>query len=140
MDMDIIIERGQDVVNVQQEEFAMLAEIAKGRPEVPFDILIELSQVRSDTKKRVLDKISGANDPMKQQMAKLQQQMQELQAAQLQANVRKTNAQAAKDEAATVESQVDASVKVAEFTTPQADPATGQPGAKPAAKTQVSVN
>ena len=140
MDMDIIIERGQDVVNVQQEEFSMLAEIAKGRPEVPFDILIELSQIRSDTKKRVLDKMSGANDPMKQQMAKMQAQMQQLQAQLLEANVRKTNAQASKDEAATVESQVDASVKVAEFTTPQADPATGQPGAKPAAKTQVSVN
>jgi hypothetical protein len=141
MDMDIIIERGQDVVNVQQEEFAMLAEIAKGRPEIPFDILLDLSQIRSETKKRVLDKMSGANDPMKAQMAQLQMQMQQMQAALMEANVRKTNAQAAQAEAATVESQVDASVKVAEFTTPQADPVAGQQPGKPgAAKTSVSVN
>lgn len=139
MDMDIIIERGQDVVNVQQEEFAMLAEIAKGRPEVPFDILIEMSQLRSEVKKRVLDKMSGANDPMKAQIAQMQMQMQQLQAALAEANVRKTNAQAAQAEAAAAESHIDAAVKTAEFTTPEATPE-GQPGAKPAAKTQVSVN
>jgi len=142
MDMDIIIERGQDVINVQQEEFAMLAEIAKGRPEIPFDVLVEMSQLRTETKKRVTDRLKGANDPAAQAQAKFQQMMQDLQAALAEANVRKTNAQAAKDEAATVESQVDASVKVAEFTTPQADPVGAQqPGAKPAqSKTSVSVN
>jgi hypothetical protein len=54
MDVDIIIDRGQDVVTVQQEEFAQLAEIAKGRPEIPFDVLVEMSQLRSTTKKKVL--------------------------------------------------------------------------------------
>lgn len=140
MDMDIIIERGEDVVNVQQEEFAMLSEIAKSKPEVSFDILIEMSQLRSETKKRVLDKLSGANDPMKAQLAKLQAQMQQLQAALAEANVRKTNAQAAQAEAAAAESQVDAAVKVAEFTSPQADPATGQPGKPAASKTSIAVN
>lgn len=142
MDMDIIIERGQDVVNVQQEEFSMLAEIAKGRPEIPFDILVEMSQLRSETKKRVLDRMKGANDPMAQQVAKMQVQMQELQVALAEANVRKVNAQAGKDEAATIESQIDASVKVAEFTTPQAASAgqPAQPGKPAQSKTSVSVN
>jgi hypothetical protein len=141
MDMDIIIERGDDYVNVQQEQFAILAELAKARPEeVKFKTLVELSSMRSDVKKRVLDDMSGANDPMAAQMAKMQQQMQDMQAQLMQANVRKTNAQAAQAEAAAIESHIDASVKTAEFTTAQADPATGQPGAKPAAKTQVSVN
>lgn len=132
MDVDIIIDRGQDTVTVQQEEFAILVEIAKGRPEIPFDVLLEMSQLRPTTKKKTLDRMKGADDPMAQKMAAMQQQMQELTMALQAAQVRKTEAEAAKAEAATVESQVDASVKVAEFT----DPTTAQP----AAKTQVSVN
>lgn len=134
MDMDIIIDRGQDVVTVQQEEFAQLAEIAKGRPEIPFDVLVEMSQLRSETKKRVTDRIKGENDPMAKQQAMWQQMMQQLQGMLMEAQVRRENAAAAKDEAATVESQVDASVKVAEFTV---KPAAGEGSAS---KTQVSVN
>jgi hypothetical protein len=132
MDMDIIIDEAPDVITIQQEEFAKLAELAgTGNVPIPPDVLIEASQLRSQTKKRIMDKLSGENDPAAKQMAALQQQMQELAAALQAAQVRKVNAEAAKAEAATVESQVDASVKVAEFTSPQA---------APAAKTQVSVN
>jgi hypothetical protein len=147
MDVDIIIDRGQDVVTVQQEEFAQLAEIAKGRPEIPFDVLVEMSQLRSTTKKKVLERMKGANDPLAKQQAQFQQMMQQLQLLITQATARKTEAEAAKAEAgaqkdlaAAQESHIDASVKVAQFTTPQPDPNTGEPGAKPAAKTQVSVN
>ena len=141
MDVDIIIDRGQDVVTVQQEEFAQLAEIAKGRPEIPFDVLVEMSQLRSTTKKRVLERMKGANDPVAQQQAQFQQMMQQLQALILQAQVRSENAKASKDEAAAVESQVDASVKVAEFTSPQQKTtATESTDGKGATKTQVSVN
>lgn len=131
MDMDIIIERGQDVVNVQQEEFAMLIEIAKGRPEIPFEVLLEMSQLRSEVKKRILDRVSGKDDPAAQAQAQFQQQMQQVAAAKAQAEVAKLEATAGKDHAAMVESQVDASVKVAEFTSPESQ-------ATP--KTQVSVN
>jgi hypothetical protein len=140
MDMDIIIDRGQDTVTVQAEEFSMLAEIAKGRPEVPFDILVEMSQLRSETKKRVLDRMKGTNDPQAQAQAQFQDMMQQLQAALAKANVEKTAAQAEQAKAAAVESQVDASVKIAEFTSPAPEGKDGQPGAKPAAKTSVAVN
>jgi hypothetical protein len=63
--------------------------------------------------------------------------VEQLNAALLEAKVRRENAAAGKDEAATVESQVDASVKVAEFTTPQADP---QPGAKTPTGTKATVS
>lgn len=138
MDIDIIIDRGQDVVTVQQEEFAQLAEIAKGRPEIPFDVLVEMSQLRPTTKKRVLERMKGADDPaaqqQAQQQAQFQQMMQELQLLITHAQARRENAAAAKDEAAAVESQVDASVKVATFTSPQ--PTEG----KPAEKGSVSVS
>ena len=115
-----------------------LAKIAEGRPEVPFDVLMDISQLRSETKRLVRDKLTGANDPAAKQMAAIQEQVQQLEIALKAATVRKTEAEAAKTEAAAAESQVDAAVKVATFTTPQ-DAA--QPGAKPAAsKTQVSVN
>lgn len=144
MDIDIIIDRGQDVVTVQQEEFAQLAEIAKGRPEIPFDVLVEMSQLRATTKKRVLERMKGGNDPVAQQQAQFQQMMQQLQLLVTQANARKTNAQAdqaeaaaQKDQAAAAESHIDASVKVATFTTPNAQ---GEPSVKGGEKTQVSVN
>lgn len=138
MDVDIIIDRGQDVVTVQQEEFAQLAEIAKGRPEIPFDVLVEMSQLRSTTKKRVLEKMTGADDPLAQQRAQMQQLVEQLNAALLEAKVRRENAAAQKDEVAAVEGQVDASVKVATFTSPQQPAEPGKPGA--GSKGTVSVN
>jgi len=101
-----------------------------------------MSQLRSTTKKRVLERMKGGNDPLAQQQAQFQQMMQQLQALIMQAKARRENAAAAKDEAAAVESQVDASVKVATYTDPQqpSDP-NAAPGTKPAAaKTSVSVN
>lgn len=128
MDMDIIIERGEDTVNVQQEEFAMLVEIAKVRPEIPFSALLKMSQLRPTTKKLVLDELKG-DSAQAQMQAQIQQQMQQLQAALQQANVQKTQAQAEQAHAAAVESQVDSSVKMATFTN----------GPEPTAKESVSV-
>jgi hypothetical protein len=129
MDVDIIIDRTMDTVTIQQEQFAGLLDIAKVRPEVPFDVLIEASQLRSDTKKRVLDRLKGSDDPMAQQMAQLQARMAELDAALKEMDLVKAQAQAAKDQAAAEETKVDSAVKVAQFITQPAQP-----------KTQVSVN
>ncbi len=138
IDVDIIIDRVQDTVNVQAEQFDILAKIADRRPEVPFEVLVDISQLRADTKKRVRDKLSG-NDPASQAQAKMMQVMQELQAALAAANVRKAEADAnraeagaAKDMAATAETEIDTAVKVATFTDGQQT--------QPASKSQVSVN
>lgn len=133
MDVDIIIDRGQDVVTVQQEEFSQLMEIAKTRPEIPFAVLLQMSQLRADTKRQVLEQLQG-NSPQEQQAAQQKaqftQMMAQLQAALAQANVTKAQADAAKSQAAAVESHVDAAVKTATFITapPQNE------------KTQVTVN
>jgi hypothetical protein len=118
MDIDIIIDEAPDVVTVQQEQFERLASLAEAGIAIPPDALIEASSLRSQTKKAILDKMSGKDDPAAQQAAQMQQVLQQLQTMLLEAQVRRENAAAAKDEAATVESQVDASVKVATFTTP----------------------
>lgn len=142
MDVDIIIDEAPDTITVQAEEFEKLVRLAEsGQVQIPPKALITASQLRSQTKKQIVDQMSGANDPMAQQMTAMQQKLGELEVALKAAQVRKTEADAAKSEAATVESQVDASVKVATFTTPDAGAGTGAAaGSKPAGKTQVSVN
>jgi hypothetical protein len=130
MDVDIIIDRTMDTVNLQQEQFAGLLDIAKVRPEVPFEVLIEASQLRSETKKRIMDRIKGTDDPMAQQIAAMQQRMAELEAALKEAEVMQKRAAAQKDMAAAQETGVDILVK--------SDQLINQPLAAP--KTQVSVN
>lgn len=139
MDVDIIIDEAPDTITVQSEEFVQLVELAKsGAVQIPPKALITASQLRSQTKKLILDQMSGANDPAAQQMAAMQQKLMELEAMLKEAQVRKENASAAKDEAAAVESHIDAAVKTATFT--NGNEQAGAPGAKPASKSQVSVN
>lgn len=63
LDVDVVIDEMPDVITLQQEQFEVLASIADKRPEVPFDVLIDLSQLRSDVKKRVKERMAGADDP-----------------------------------------------------------------------------
>lgn len=76
MDVDIIIDRGQDVVTLQQEEFGTLSELAKTRPEVSFKTLVKLSGIRSTLKKEVLDELEKGMNPMAVQQAMQQVQQQ----------------------------------------------------------------
>jgi hypothetical protein len=137
MDVDIIIDESPDTVNIQQEQFDSLVELAKLRPDVPLDLLIEASQLRSEIKKKIQDKMTGQNDPAAQQQAQFAQMMQKLdlmlkqgEAAKQQAEVRDINASAAQKEQGAVESHIDAAVKTAEFIQGDAS----------AAKTSVSVS
>lgn len=129
LDVDIILDEAPDVITIQSEEFAKLADLAgTGVVPIPPDVLIEASQLRN--KKALLDKLSGANDPIAQKLAQLESVAKELTVALQAANVRKTEAQALKDEVAAKEGEIDAAVKVATFISPQ----------QPAQKTQVGVN
>jgi hypothetical protein len=139
LDVDITIDDGPDVLTLQQETFTTLGELAKtGMVQIPPKALIEAAPLRSSVKRKMLDAMSGANDPMQQQMAAMQAQMAELAKANaefknmlLEAQIRKTVAETNKTEAAAKETAVDSAVKVAEFISPE----------MPAApKTQVSVN
>jgi hypothetical protein len=137
MDVDIIIDEAPDTITVQSEEYMQLVELAKsGAVQIPPKALITASQLRSQTKKLILDQMSGENDPAAQMMAQLQQKMMELDAMLKEAQVRNENASAAKNEAAAVESHIDAAVKTATFTNGEE----GGGEAKPASKSAVNVN
>jgi hypothetical protein len=128
MDVDIIIDESPDVVTVQNEQFQMLAELAKTRQEIPFDVLLDLSQIRQGTKKRIMDKLTGQNDP---EQAKAEEEKQQLAKAAAMLQLRREAAAAEKDEAAAKETEVDVLIKTATFV---------EPTPQPAQKTQVSVN
>ena len=57
LDVDVILEESQDVVNTQQEQFAMLTQFAQGRPEIALEDLIELSSLRN--KEELIEKIEN---------------------------------------------------------------------------------
>ncbi len=132
LDVDITIDEAPDVATLQQEQFAILAELYKTNPQaVPFKTMVELSSLSAANKRKVIDKEDEEPDPMQQQMAAIQLRMAELEGLLKEAQVRREVAATAKDEAAAAESQLDAAVKAATFINgpQQADP-----------KTQVSVN
>lgn len=105
MDVDIIIDRSPDVITLQQEQFGILSEIAKSRPEIPFDVLIEASSLRSETKKKILDRIKGTNDPAAAQQAQFMQKMQELEAMLKEAQAFKTQTEGERNQAQTAQIQ-----------------------------------
>ena len=133
MDVDIILDEAPDVITVQQEQFASLVEVAKayGPQEVPFDVLLDLSNVRSETKKRIADRKSGKDDPNAQKVAALQEKLATLEMALQEANILKTQATAQKEAAAARESELDALIKTDQLMNPQV---------QAAPKTSVAVN
>ena len=55
LDVDIILEESHDIINSQQEQFAILAQFAQGRGEISIEDLIELSNLRN--KDELIEKI-----------------------------------------------------------------------------------
>lgn len=96
MDVDIIIEDAPDTVTLQQEQFEVIAQLAGAQPQNPalFEAVIELSAMRSDKKRSVLEKLKGGDSPEAQQM--LKQRADSEQAAR-DAKTKRDNAAAMKD-------------------------------------------
>ena len=87
LDLDIILEDVPDTVNIQSEQFELLANLAQANPDaIPFEMIIEASSIRN--KNRILERLKGGS-PEEQQAAQQRLQTQE----------RAQNAAIAKDEA-----------------------------------------
>jgi hypothetical protein len=91
MDVDIILDTVPDMAVLAQEQFETLSQLAQmyGPQEVPFDDLLELSQIPD--KRRIIEMRKARQDQMGQQQA----QTQQLAVAGATANIQKTGAQAA---------------------------------------------
>lgn len=104
MDVDISIEAVPDTLTLQQEQFQILADLAKvyGPQEVPFDSLVELSGLRN--KQAFLDKRRNGQDQAGQMAA----QAQQMQQAKVMADIEKTNAETALKQAQAMKAAADA--------------------------------
>ena len=71
LEMDIMIEQAPDTINIQNEQFQMVAEIATARPEVPLEWLIKYSQLREK------EDMAKELAQMRQQQMAIQQQAME---------------------------------------------------------------
>ncbi|WP_104655080.1 hypothetical protein [Ralstonia insidiosa] len=88
LDVDITIEEGPDVANIQAEQFQMLTQMAQAGIPFPPEVLIEASSLRNK------DRLLSLMDQAKQSQVQAQQGAQQIQQAQAQAGINKTNAQA----------------------------------------------
>jgi hypothetical protein len=119
IDVDIVIDEAPDTITVQAEQFEKLARLMEtGRLEIPPDVLIEASQLPSQTKKRIMDAIKGTNNPMAAMQAQFQQMMQQLEGLLKEAEVRETNASADLKEAQAEKTQVESVTRVVDAATP----------------------
>ncbi len=80
LDIDIILQTAPDSVNIQREQFEILANIASGRPEaVPTKVLLKLSEFRDkDELIAEIDKAEADAAQQTQQAQQLEQQAIEL--------------------------------------------------------------
>lgn len=93
LDVDITIEEGPDVANIQAEQFQMLTQLAQSGVPFPPAVLIEASSLRNKDKLiEMMEQSQQAQQGQQQQAAQIGQQ----QAA---ANIEKTQAQAAESRA-----------------------------------------
>ncbi len=121
MDVDIIIEEGPDTVNMQQEQFEVVARLAEvyGPQHVPFEEILRLSSLRG--KDAFLERTKG-NEQQRQAMQQKQEQVEQLQQALAmaelaneQAKAQKTQAEAQKTVASVEDIQAEIMKKLAEI-------------------------
>jgi hypothetical protein len=117
MDIDINLQDAPDTVTLQAEQFDQLVQLATAMPGlIPPDALIEASALRSETKKRITDRMEQQQaapppDPMAQQA-------QQLVLAKGEAEVRKLHAEAGRAE-------LDGQAKMLQAQRPEPMPAPG---------------
>lgn len=103
LDVDIILEAVPDTVNIEAEQFELLANMYSANPNaIPFEMIIESSSLRN--KERILERLNGAT-PEEQQARQMQQEIAQRSAI---AEIQKTESEAAENMANAQRSQADA--------------------------------
>ncbi|MDH4993038.1 hypothetical protein QEZ48_19675 [Aquamicrobium lusatiense] len=80
LDVDIIIDEGPDVINMQADAYDTLSIMATKGQQVPPQVLIELSPLAGSVKKKVLEILEQASQPSPEQQQAAALQMQGAQA------------------------------------------------------------
>lgn len=96
LDMDIILEAVPDTVNLQAEQFELLANMAMANPDaIPFEMLIEMSSLRG--KDRILQKLRGGDDEQIAQQRAVQEEAMQLDRSEKEAEIFAKKAKGMKD-------------------------------------------
>lgn len=124
MDVDIIIDTIPDTANVQQEQFALMVELAKvgALGQNPGPLLLEASSFPN--KREVIEQLEQPQDPMQAQM---QQQQMQIAMQGAQAEIENVQADTAQKRSAAIKNVADAQGKLTQARMPQR-PAAGVPG------------
>lgn len=107
MDVDITLEEVPDIVNLQAEQFEILAELYKVNPEeIPFESIVRMSQLRDK------DAVLGQKNSPEQQKARQRAQAEKQRAKQIQeaeamSRVQRNQAQAAETGARAEQTQIE---------------------------------
>lgn len=102
LDVDITIEEGPDVANIQAEQFQQIAQLAQSGVPFPPAVLIEASSLRN--KEKLIEMMEQSQQGQQQ----AQQAQQQIGQAQAQANIAKTNAEAEESHAKAVKAMSEA--------------------------------
>ncbi len=111
IDVDIIIEDAPDIINIQQEQFSVMAKLAEtyGPEHVPFEEVLKLSTLRN--KDAFIERTKGSEQQQAQAAQQAQQdaaEQKEIQRAMVKADLQLKGAQAAKTAAEAQKIQVEA--------------------------------
>jgi hypothetical protein len=101
IDVDIILDQSYDVINIEQEQFEMLAKFGQGQ-DIDITELIELSQLRN--KDELIEKINQRREAMAETNGNLQQVETAFKISQTKLNEAKAQAELAKVQNPTAES------------------------------------
>jgi hypothetical protein len=111
IDVDLILEDVPDIVNIQSEQFEVLANLYSANPDaIPFEMLIEMSSLRN--KERILERLKGDDSPEAQQAM---QERNDLQRRNAEAETAEKESKATLNMANAENKQVDTAMKVAGY-------------------------
>jgi hypothetical protein len=129
MDVDILLDATPDTANMAQEQFQVMAELAKmyGPQEVPFDLMLSLSSLPG--KREVMDKLKSKADEQGQQKAQVAQEAMQLQKMAAQAEIENKQADTALKVAKTETERFNAQVGADKAFLQALGPAAGVSGA-----------
>lgn len=99
--VDVILDVMPDTLNIQNEQFQLLAQLAASRPEIPFSAILKLSQIREK------DSILAELESQMQASSQMQQVQMELDAAEKQAGIENKQADTAKKSQETMQKQLE---------------------------------
>jgi hypothetical protein len=106
LEMDIMIKTAPDSINIQREQFELLANIAQTRPEVPFTEVLKLSELRG--KEEIIKSIEESARASAEQNAQIQQATLQAEMAEKESKIDVNKSKAGKDRAATVKEMAQA--------------------------------